>query len=193
MASSWWKILPTRIGCCSNTNCARRLRCEDNNVAVTNVQPHYYRVRQVEPYHHLGWSSQALFLSLLALGAMPKQQQQPIPLHNNWRFYYSGEHKRKQSVWKAISNQVVFITFKSGFPIFSNFLFLFSRRFVSYWVGKPYSLTYTIAHCLHICKSWGYQCSRYKTNTYFENFLSEYRVMRAVNALTTECNNRMNF
>ncbi len=40
---------------------------EDNNVAFTNVQPHYYRVRQVR--------SQALFLSILALSGMPKQQQ----------------------------------------------------------------------------------------------------------------------
>ncbi len=33
---------------------ARRYRYEDNNVAFTNVQPHYYRVRQVEPCHHVG-------------------------------------------------------------------------------------------------------------------------------------------
>ncbi len=71
-----WKILPTRIGYCSNTNGDRRFRYEDNNVAFTKVQPHYYRVRQVEPCHQLGWSSQALILSILALGAMPKQQQQ---------------------------------------------------------------------------------------------------------------------
>ncbi len=50
---------------------AHRFRCEDNNVAFTNVQPHYYRVRQVD----VGWRSQALILSILALGAMPKQQQ----------------------------------------------------------------------------------------------------------------------
>ncbi len=31
---------------------------------------------QVKPCHQLGWSSQALILSILALGAMPKQQQQ---------------------------------------------------------------------------------------------------------------------
>ncbi len=30
----------------------------------------------MEPCQHLGWSSQALILSILALGAMPKQQQQ---------------------------------------------------------------------------------------------------------------------
>ncbi len=53
----------------------RRFRCEDNNVAFTNVQPHFYRVRQVEPCHRLGWSSQALILSILALGAMAKQQR----------------------------------------------------------------------------------------------------------------------
>ncbi len=55
----------------------RRFRCEDdNNVAFKNVQPHYYRVRQVETCGHLGWSSQAPILSILAFGAMPKQQQQ---------------------------------------------------------------------------------------------------------------------
>ncbi len=32
----------------------RRFQCEDNNVAFTNVQPHYYRVRQVEPSYLLG-------------------------------------------------------------------------------------------------------------------------------------------
>ncbi len=46
-----WKILPTRIGFCSYTNCAHRFRCEDNNVAFTRVQPHYYRKLQVEPCH----------------------------------------------------------------------------------------------------------------------------------------------
>ncbi len=30
------------------------LRCEDNNVDSAHVQPHYYRVRHVEPCHHLG-------------------------------------------------------------------------------------------------------------------------------------------
>ncbi len=71
-----WKILPMRIGYCSNTNGDRRFRCGDNNVAFTNVQLHYYRVRSVEPCHHLGRISQALILSILALGAMRKQQQQ---------------------------------------------------------------------------------------------------------------------
>ncbi len=49
-----WKIPPTRIGYCSNTNCAHRFRSEDNNVDFTQVQPHYYRVRQVEPCDKLG-------------------------------------------------------------------------------------------------------------------------------------------
>ncbi len=44
----------TWIGYCSNTDYDRRFRCEDNNVAFANVQPHYHRVRQVEPCHHLG-------------------------------------------------------------------------------------------------------------------------------------------
>ncbi len=51
---SGWKILPTREGYCSNTNSAHRFRFEDNNVEFTHVQPHYYRVRQVEPCHQLG-------------------------------------------------------------------------------------------------------------------------------------------
>ncbi len=70
-----WKILPTRIGYCSNTNDDRRFRCEDNNVAFTNVQPHFYRVRQVEPCYQLGWSSPALIFSISAVGVMPQQQQ----------------------------------------------------------------------------------------------------------------------
>ncbi len=49
-----WIILPTRIGYCSNVNCARRFWCEANNVAFTHMQPHFYSVRQVEPCHHLG-------------------------------------------------------------------------------------------------------------------------------------------
>ncbi len=39
------------------------------------MQPHFNRVRQVEPCHQLELSSQALFLSIYALGAMPIQQQ----------------------------------------------------------------------------------------------------------------------
>ncbi len=74
------KISPTRKGYCSNTNGERRYRCEDNNVAFTNVQPYYYRVRQVEPCRHLGLSSQALILSILAHCAIPKQQQKQILL-----------------------------------------------------------------------------------------------------------------
>ncbi len=38
----------------SNTNCARRFQYEDNNISFMHVQPHYYRVRQVEPCHHSG-------------------------------------------------------------------------------------------------------------------------------------------
>ncbi len=59
----WWKIILKPIGYCSNTNCARRFRCEDNNVDFTHVQPHYYRMWQVESCHQLGWSSQVLFWS----------------------------------------------------------------------------------------------------------------------------------
>ncbi len=33
---------------------SHRFRCEDYNVAFTHVQPHYYCVRQGEPYHVLG-------------------------------------------------------------------------------------------------------------------------------------------
>ncbi len=43
----------TRPGYCSNTNSAHRFRCEDNNVSFMHVQPHYYRVRQMEPHHQL--------------------------------------------------------------------------------------------------------------------------------------------
>ncbi len=48
------------MGYCSNTNCAR---CFYNNVVFMLVQPHYYRVRQVEPCHQPGRSSQALCLN----------------------------------------------------------------------------------------------------------------------------------
>ncbi len=64
-----WKILPTRIGYCSNINNDHRFRCDNNNVAFTNVQPFYYHVWQVKLCYQLGWSSQALILSILALGA----------------------------------------------------------------------------------------------------------------------------
>ncbi len=70
-----WKILPTRIGYCSNTNGDRRFRCEDKNVAFTNVQPHHYRMRQVEPRYHSGWISQALIFSFLGLGAMHNKKK----------------------------------------------------------------------------------------------------------------------
>ncbi len=84
MASSWMENPTDKDRLLLNTNGDHRFRCEDNNVAFTHVQPHYYRVRSVEPCHHLGWFSQALILSILALGAMPKQQQQqqhrqPLP------------------------------------------------------------------------------------------------------------------
>ncbi len=57
----------------SNTNGDHRFRCEDNKVAFTNVQPHYYRVRQVDPCDQLGLSSQTLLLNIYSPGA--KQQQ----------------------------------------------------------------------------------------------------------------------
>ncbi len=63
-----------------NTNYILRLWCEDNNIDLMRVQLHHYCVRQVEPCHLLGWSSQAIFLSNLVLGAMPKQQQQRVKL-----------------------------------------------------------------------------------------------------------------
>ncbi len=44
-------------------------------VAFTQVQPHRQGVRQVEPCRKLGRISKVLFLSILALGAMLKQQQ----------------------------------------------------------------------------------------------------------------------
>ncbi len=34
-----------KVGYCSNTSWARRFCCEDNNVDLMRVQPHYYRVR----------------------------------------------------------------------------------------------------------------------------------------------------
>ncbi len=71
---SGWKILPTRIGYCSNTNGDYHFQFVGNNVAFTCMQPHNYR--EVGSCHQLGWSSQELILSILALGAMPKQQQQ---------------------------------------------------------------------------------------------------------------------
>ncbi len=54
MASTWMENLQTKIGYSSNINTVCRFRCEDNNVALTHVQPHYNRVQQVEPCHHLG-------------------------------------------------------------------------------------------------------------------------------------------
>ncbi len=49
-----WKIHPTRISYCSSNSWARSFRCEDNNVAFTHVQTHYYRMWQVEPCNRLG-------------------------------------------------------------------------------------------------------------------------------------------
>ncbi len=49
-----WKILPTRIGYCSNTNGDHRFRYGGNNVDLMRVQPRDYRVWQVEPCHQLG-------------------------------------------------------------------------------------------------------------------------------------------
>ncbi len=79
MASSWMENPTKKDGLLPKHQWLdSRFRCEDNNFAFTNVQPHYFRVLQVEPCHHLGWSSQAQILSILALDAMPKQQQQQV-------------------------------------------------------------------------------------------------------------------
>ncbi len=59
--------LPTRKGYCSNTNGDLGFRCGDGNIVFTQVQPHLYRVRRVEPCHQQWWSSQALILNILAL------------------------------------------------------------------------------------------------------------------------------
>ncbi len=48
---SGWKIQPTRIGYCSNTNWTRRFRCVDSNDSFMHVQFHYCRVLRVEPCH----------------------------------------------------------------------------------------------------------------------------------------------
>ncbi len=48
-----WKILPTRIGYCSNTNYVCRFRREDNNANLIRVQRNYYRAWQMEPCHRL--------------------------------------------------------------------------------------------------------------------------------------------
>ncbi len=65
------KILPTRISNCSNTNCDHRCRYEDNNIAFTHVQPHYYSVRPVEP-----WAFKLLALCLHNNSNNNEQQQQ---------------------------------------------------------------------------------------------------------------------
>ncbi len=48
------------LALCLNTSTSwnHAFQCEDSNADVVHVQPHYYRVRQVEPCHQLGWSSQ---------------------------------------------------------------------------------------------------------------------------------------
>ncbi len=65
------KFLPTRLGNCSNTACEHFFRCEDNNAYLMREQPHFYRTRQVE-HHYLRRSTYALYLSIYALGAIPK-------------------------------------------------------------------------------------------------------------------------
>ncbi len=52
-------------------------RWYDNKIDLTQVQPHYYVVRQVEPCHHLGWRSRALSLALCLNNNNPVSQ---------WRF-----------------------------------------------------------------------------------------------------------
>ncbi len=68
--------LPSMAQLLDQVSAARYFRCEENKVAFTPVQTRFFRVRQVEPCHKLGWGSQALFLSNLAPGAMLKQPQQ---------------------------------------------------------------------------------------------------------------------
>ncbi len=70
MASSWMENTTDKDRLLLKHNCDRHFRCEDTNAGITHVQPHYYRVQQVELCHHLGRSSQVLFLSNWALGAM---------------------------------------------------------------------------------------------------------------------------
>ncbi len=50
---------------------SRRFQWKDDNASL----PYYYRARQVEPCHQLGWIIQGLFLSNWALDIMPYQQQ----------------------------------------------------------------------------------------------------------------------
>ncbi len=62
-------ILPTMIGYCPNTDGAHSFWYEEINVDVMHMQPHYYGVRQVEPYHRLfevAWHS-CRAIELLAL------------------------------------------------------------------------------------------------------------------------------
>ncbi len=77
-----WRILPTKISYCLNANYARRFWCEDKTVNLTYVQPHYYRVRQVEPCDQLGWSRQVVFLSNWTL---EQPCYHPLPNGCNYR------------------------------------------------------------------------------------------------------------
>ncbi len=54
MASSWMENPAYKDMLLLKHHCARRFHWENNNVNFMHVQPHYYRVRQVEPCHHLG-------------------------------------------------------------------------------------------------------------------------------------------
>ncbi len=77
MASSWTENPTGKVRLLlKHQRHHRHFRCKDNSVAFMHVQPHYHHMRQVEPCYQLGWSSQALILNILALGAMPQQQQQ---------------------------------------------------------------------------------------------------------------------
>ncbi len=68
-------LLSIRMGHCKNGNWARRFWCGDINIKFMRAQLHYYRVRQMEPCHQLGWISQTLFLSNWTLGAIRKQKK----------------------------------------------------------------------------------------------------------------------
>ncbi len=87
-----WKILPTRIGYNSNINWAHPFRYGNNNACFMLVQPHFYHVWCVK---QLGWRSHTFFLSNLALGAMPKQQQQQQQPGNIHGFVLDGKSYRQ--------------------------------------------------------------------------------------------------
>ncbi len=48
-----WKALLTTMDYNSSIRWAHRCRCDDNNVTLMYMQPHFYHVRQVEPCHRL--------------------------------------------------------------------------------------------------------------------------------------------